>query len=130
MSQNVTDMSYMFYQTSIVISQEYVQDGVPHGLSSLDLSNFNTSSVTNMSYMFGNCIKISSLNLSQFNMINVISKTGMCRYLSTRAFNYDDVDLGVVNCIITCPELVQTAMQSGTALPTSTSGVRFIWVRP
>ena len=126
-TRNVTDMSYMFYQTSINISQEYVMDGVPHGLSNLDLSNFNTSSVTNMSYMFGNCIRISSLNLSQFNMSNVISKTGMCSNLSTRSGTSDNY-YNYGSCTITCPELVQAAMQSGTGLPTS--GVTFTWVRP
>ena len=126
-TQNVTDMSYMFYQTSINISQEYATNGVPHGLSNLDLSNFNTSSVTNMSYMFGNCIRISSLNLSQFNMGNVISKTGMCSNLSTRSGTSDNFYYNG-SCTITCPELVQAAMQSGTGLPTS--GVTFTWVRP
>ena len=40
-------------------------------LTSLDLSNFNTNNVTNMSYMFSNCSSLTSLNLSNFNTNNV-----------------------------------------------------------
>ena len=32
----------------------------------LDLSNFNTSNVTDMSYMFNNCNKLKYLNLQNF----------------------------------------------------------------
>ena len=42
-------------------------------LTSLDLSNFNTNYVTNMSYMFYNCSSLTSLNLSNFNTNNVKS---------------------------------------------------------
>ena len=40
-------------------------------LTSLDLSNFNTNNVTNMSRMFYNCYSLTSLNLSNFNTNNV-----------------------------------------------------------
>ena len=40
-------------------------------LTSLNLSNFNTSNVSNMSYMFYNCRSLISLNLSNFNTNNV-----------------------------------------------------------
>ena len=40
-------------------------------LLSIDLSNFNTNNVTNMSYMFFNCSSLTSLNLSNFNTNNV-----------------------------------------------------------
>ena len=40
-------------------------------LTSLDLSNFNTSKVTNMSNMFQYCSSITSLDLSSFNTTNV-----------------------------------------------------------
>lgn len=48
--EKVTDMSYMFSGCS--------------GLTSLDISNFNTSSVTAMSYMFTDCANLKSLQLS------------------------------------------------------------------
>ena len=126
-TQNVTDMSYMFYRTSVSREEMWI-----NGLSSLDLSNFNTSSVTNMSYMFGECVRISSLNLSNFNMSNVTSKTGMCSNLSIHSgvqyYNYTWVSEEDGACTITCSLSVQTAMQSGTNLPTS--GVTFTWARP
>ena len=40
-------------------------------LENLDLSGFNTSNVTNMEYMFRNCLSLTSLNLSSFNTSNV-----------------------------------------------------------
>ena len=40
-------------------------------LSSLDLSNFNTSNVTNMSGMFSGCQSLSGLYLYQFNTSKV-----------------------------------------------------------
>ena len=40
-------------------------------LTSLDLSNFNTDNVNNMSYMFNNCSSLATLNLSNFNTNNV-----------------------------------------------------------
>ena len=44
---------------------------VCRALTSLDLSNFNTSNVTDMSSMFDSCSKLTSLNLSNFNTSNV-----------------------------------------------------------
>ena len=46
-------------------------------LTTLDLSNFNTSNVTNMSSMFSNCFKLTTLNLSNFNTINVTHMRNM-----------------------------------------------------
>ena len=40
-------------------------------LTSLDVSNFNTSKVTNMSFMFKGCSSLTSLDLSNFNTSNV-----------------------------------------------------------
>ena len=44
-----------------------------NSLSSLDLSNFNTQNVTDMSYMFCGCNSLSSIDLSNFNTQNVIN---------------------------------------------------------
>ena len=38
-----------------------------NSLISLNLNNFNTSSVIDMGYMFSNCETLSSLDLSNFN---------------------------------------------------------------
>ena len=56
-TQNVTDMSYMFYSCE--------------RLTSLDVSNFNTQNVTDMSYMFSWCEGLNSLDLSKFDTQNV-----------------------------------------------------------
>ena len=55
-------------------------------LSSLDLSNFNTAIVTNMSYMFNGCSALSSLDLSNFNTAIVSDMSlmfGSCSTLSS-----------------------------------------------
>ena len=46
-------------------------------LISLNLSNFNTSSVTSMNYMFSGCSNLISLNLSNFNTSSVTSMSNM-----------------------------------------------------
>lgn len=155
-TQNVTDMSYMFYNTSYIARNPFYAYSYLSGLWSINISNFNTSNVTNMSYMFGECEALSSLDLSNFitssvtdmsgmfsdcynirilnlpyfDMSNVISKTSMCSNLSTCSGNYS-LSRGWENnhCTITCPLSVQTAMQSGTNLPSSDL-VTFTWVRP
>ena len=48
-------------------------------LQTLNLSNFNTSSVTDMCYMFENCYKLQTLDLSNFNTSNVQRMFGMFR---------------------------------------------------
>jgi surface protein len=40
-------------------------------LTTLDVSDFDTSNVTNMSYMFQNCESLTNLDLSNFNTSNV-----------------------------------------------------------
>ena len=40
-------------------------------LKELNLSNFNTNNVTNMSYIFSRCSSLKELNLSNFNTNNV-----------------------------------------------------------
>ena len=46
-------------------------------LVSLDLSSFDTSNVIDMSYMFYNCTKLVSLDLSSFDISNVIGMNNM-----------------------------------------------------
>ena len=47
------------------------------GLTSLDLSHFNTSKVTNMNSMFGACWGLTSLDLSSFNTSKVTNMYNM-----------------------------------------------------
>ena len=48
-------------------------------LINLNLSNFNTQNVTDMSYMFCDCKSLTNLNLSNFNTQNVTDMSGMFR---------------------------------------------------
>jgi surface protein len=41
-------------------------------LTTLDVSNFDTSNVTNMSWMFSDCSSLTTLDLSNFDTSNVI----------------------------------------------------------
>ena len=52
MTDNVTNMSGMFYSCSNLIS--------------LDLSNFKTDKINNMSYMFCRCSNLKELNINGF----------------------------------------------------------------
>ena len=47
------------------------------GLTSLDVSNFNTSNVTDMQGMFANCSSLTSLDVSNFDTSNVINMMAM-----------------------------------------------------
>ena len=61
--EKVTDMSYMFSNCS--------------GLTSLNVSKFDTSNVTSMSFMFYNCSNLTSLDVSKFDTSNVTSMSYM-----------------------------------------------------
>ena len=69
--QIITDMSYMFYECSSLIS-------LP------DISLWNTINVTNMSYMFYRCVNLSPLSdISAWNTNNVTDMSYMFCYLSS-----------------------------------------------
>ena len=57
-NSNITTASHMFADCT--------------SLTSLDLSNFDTSNVTDMTYMFSECTSLTSLNLSGWNTSKVI----------------------------------------------------------
>lgn len=85
---NITNMGSMFQDCS--------------SLTSLDLSNFDTSNVKNMSYMFYGCYKLTSLNLSSFDTSKVTSMSSMfsecdsltsLRFPSNKSFNISSTGL-------------------------------------
>ena len=94
-TENVTDMSYMFYNCRKLSSLDFSKFNTENVtdmkfmfyncriLSSLDLSKFNTENVTDMSYMFYNCRKLSSLDLSNFYTAKVGDMSYMFSYCST-----------------------------------------------
>ena len=88
------DMSSMFYRcsgltsldlsgfdTSAVTSMLSMFHGCS-GLTSLDLSGFDTSAVTSMDYMFSDCSSLTSLDLSGFDTSAVTSMSRMFAYCS------------------------------------------------
>ena len=56
-------------------------------LNSLNLSNFNTNNVTNMSSMFYDCSSLTSLNLSNFNTNNVTNMENMFSGINKKSCN-------------------------------------------
>ena len=46
-------------------------------LKELNLTNFNTNNVNDMSYMFANCSSLKELNLTNSSTNNVINKSHM-----------------------------------------------------
>ena len=65
--QSITGLSYLNTSQVTYMGAMFYNNN----LESIDLSNFNTSNVTNMEYMFSACRGLTSLNLSSFNTGNV-----------------------------------------------------------
>ena len=72
--QSITGMSYL--NTSEVTNMAWMF-GDCQELTSLDVSHFNTSKVTSMGVMFYRCYKLTSLDLSSFNTSKVTSMYNM-----------------------------------------------------
>jgi len=62
-NNNIKSTAFMFYECEL--------------LTSINLSNFNTSNVTDMRGMFYECSSLTSINLSNFNTSNVTDMRGM-----------------------------------------------------
>ena len=54
-------------------------------LTQIDLSDFNTSNVTDMCFMFHNCEKLKGIDLNNFNTFNVIDMSCMFEYCKALA---------------------------------------------
>ena len=109
-TSKVTDMSNMFsgctnlinivfgdnFDTSSVTTMKAMfgvdQNHTTMALTTLDLSKFNTSSVTDMSYMFSGCYYLESLDLSNFNT----SKVENMSYMFGSS-NVNGYGLGITN---------------------------------
>ena len=105
----ITDASYLFYRNARidvinellalcknVIDTECMFNGCS-ALTSLDLSSFNTSKVTNMQDMFNGCSALTSLDLSSFNtskvtnMQNIFYGCYNLKYLDISSFDTSKV---------------------------------------
>ena len=84
--ENLTKITFnsTCFDTSKVTDMSYMFQNCKK-LEELDLSTFDTSNVTNMSNMFDNCKLLTSLNVSNFNTINVTDMSNMfkkCKLLT------------------------------------------------
>ena len=73
------------FDTSAVTNMSYMFDNCSN-LTTLDLSNFNTSSVTSMGFMFYNCQRLKSLDVTNFNTSSVTRMDRMfseCRSIAS-----------------------------------------------
>ncbi len=107
-TEQVRDMSYMFYSCSALTSLDLSNFNTAKvrdmsymffrcsALTSLDLSKFNTAIVTNMSYMFNGCSALSSLDLSNFNTAIVTNMS----YMFFNCANLSSLDLSNFNTAI------------------------------
>ena len=87
-TNNNTDYSYLFhsykgtsldvsnFDTSNVTNMSYMFNNCSK-LTSLDVSNFDTSKVTDMNYMFNNCSSLTSLDVSNFDTSKVTDMRSM-----------------------------------------------------
>ena len=80
------------FDTSSVISMYKMFSGCS-SLNSLNLSNFNTSNTKDMEKMFSECSKLTSLDLSNFNTSNVINMNNIFNGCSSLTF----LDLSIFN---------------------------------
>lgn len=90
------------------------------GLTSLDVSSFNTGNVTDMSHMFGYCSGLTSLDVSNFNTNNVIWMGSMfagCRSLtSLNVSNFNTAYvINIVNLFSDCSNLSKLTLGSSFA---------------
>ena len=76
--QTLTSLDLSNCDTSKVTTMSYMFSDC-HALTSFDLSNCDTSKVTNMYYMFSGCYRLTSLDLSNFNTSNVTTMSYMFR---------------------------------------------------
>ena len=73
---NLTSLDLSSFNTSNVTDMSSMFSGCTD-LISLDLSSFDTSNVTDMDSMFGNCSSLTSLDLSSFDTSNVTNMVSM-----------------------------------------------------
>ena len=76
--RNLTTLNLSNFDTSKVTDMQYMFGGV-NNLTTLDLSNFDTSNVTNMEGMFYNMYNLTTLDLSNFNTSKVTDMNSIFR---------------------------------------------------
>ena len=95
--------------------------------TTLDLSHFDTSNVTNMEFMFNNCFALSSLNISSFNTSNVTDMEGMfsnCyKFTTLDLSNFDTSNVtSMFNMFMDC-KVIQTQINIKNANMTNYTNI-------
>ena len=72
--ETITGLEYL--NTAKVTDMRYMFNNCSK-LTSLDVTNFNTAKVTDMSYMFSSCKSLTSLDVTKFDTRNVTTMEGM-----------------------------------------------------
>ena len=90
--ENILEIDLSNFDTSKVTDMAYMFAGISN-LTSLDLSNFDTSKVTDMQWMFAGISNLTSLDLSNFDTSNVTNMyymfAGMSNLTSLDLSNFD-----------------------------------------
>ena len=82
--KNILDIDLSNFDTSKVTNMSFMFFNMPN-LTTLNLSNFDTSKVTNMSFMFFNMPNLTTLNLSNFDTSKVTNMNSMFAGMSNLA---------------------------------------------
>ena len=123
--RNILDMDLSNFDTSKVTDMKWMFYGESN-LTSLDLSKFKTSRVTNMDYMFSGISNLITIDLSSFDTSQVTDMSGMFYDMS----NLTTLDLSNFDTSqVTDMDYMFTGMHNVTALNISnfnTSNVRYM----
>ena len=94
--RNVLEIDLSNFDTSKVEDMHWMFDGM-HSLTTLGLSNFDTSKVTNMHVMFHDMRNLTTLNLSNFDTSNVTDMSYMFAHMhSLTTLNLSNFDTSKV----------------------------------
>ena len=131
-TSNVNNMERMLYNSNRLeslnvsnfnTSKVTDMSGMFHGIkpTELDLSSFDTSKVTDMSEMFGWCTNIVSLDLSHFNTSQVTDMSGMFGWcLNLKSLNISNWNMSKVTNVyqmFDTSSLIETIVCDGLQLP-------------
>jgi len=98
-AQNLTEIKGIEYLNTSNVTSMYSMFGNCKRLTSLDLSHFDTSDVTDMGLMFASCESLTSIDLSNFNMSKVTKTVNMfsnCNSLTNLNLRHCVGDIGLL----------------------------------
>jgi surface protein len=116
------------FDTSNVTDMSYMFYGC-NSLTNLDLSSFNTSNVTYMGYMFRGCNSLTNLDLSSFDTSNVTYMKDMMKDMFDGCSSLQTLITPEINCLdgISLPcTMYDIAGNRYTSLPKLTKSIRLV----